>query len=302
MKNYFSLGLGLNKLSLLTICLVLFLSACTPSKTTSYPQTISQKGIEMVLVPAGEFKMGSDVEKAMDECQKNHSTCQGLYFDDQAPSHKVYLDAFYVDVYEVTNAAYAKCVDDGICNPPKENSSYTRDHYFDNPTYADYPVVHVSWDDANTYCAWRGARLPTEAEWEKAARGEKSFVYPWGNKFIGTNANLCDVSCIFPRANKNLDDGYEDTAPVGSYSEGGSPYGVYNMAGNVAEWVADWYAVDYYANSPRNNPSGPSEGSVRVARGGSCISSDSWARSATRIAAEPSANSIDLGFRCASSP
>jgi len=177
---------------------------------------------------------------------------------DLQPQHKVYLDAFFIDVYEVTNAAYVACVKAGACQPPWDDDSETRRPYYGVAQYDDYPVLNVNWDQAKTYCEWRGARLPTEAEWEKAARGGlEDKAYPWGDE-----APDCT------RANFGVGQGcVGDTSRVGSYPANG--YGLYDMAGNVFEWVLDWYSGTYYIDSPDRNPSGPISGSDKVARGGS---------------------------------
>lgn len=170
-------------------------------------------------VPAGEFTMGSDNGDA-----------------DEKPVHTVPLDAFWIDQTEVTNAMYARCVQAGACNSPGSVGSFTRDGYYGDSEFDNYPVIYVSWNDANAYCSWADRRLPTEAEWEKAARGENALVYPWGNNFDGTRVNFCDKNCSFDWADKASDDGYADTATAGSYSNGASPYGALDMAGNVWNW------------------------------------------------------------------
>jgi formylglycine-generating enzyme required for sulfatase activity len=211
----------------------------------------------------------------------------------------VTLDAFYLDLYEVSNAQYQACVAAGACTSPRQNGSATRAAYHDDPAFADYPVIWVGWDQAGAYCAWRGARLPTEAEWEKAARGTDARLYPWGNAFEAGAGNFCDLNCEEPWANPAFDDGYADTAPVGSYLPGLSPYGVYDMGGNVNEWVADRYQSDYYSISPDENPPGPDTGARRVIRGGSFHTPAQGLRATARPLSDPAADHI--GFRCARS-
>ncbi len=249
------------------------------------PPTPTALPASMVLVPAGPFEMGSDGK------------------GDEEPVHTVTLDAFHIDQYEVTNVQYAACVDAGVCEPPLDTSSSTRDSYYGNAEYNDYPVIYVSWNQAKTYCEWRGVRLPTEAEWEKAARGTEGRTYPWGNDFDGNRLNFCDSNCKYDYANKDYDkdydDGYADTAPVGSYSNGVSPYDVYDMAGNVLEWVVDGYQFSYYSNSPAENPIGPTWSSTRVLRGGSWASGSTLTRAARRFSYIPSTGMGIIGFRCA---
>ena len=254
----------------------------------------------MVLVPAGAFLMGSDVNDTLAECQIFNSDCKRSLFEAEEPPHDVYLDEFYIDVYEVTNAQYDECVLYGTCDPPGDFSSMTRANYYDDPGYADYPVIYVSWDNAQAYCEWRGGRLPTEAEWEKAARGGlQGRLYPWGDEIDGTRANFCDTNCpaLFG-SDDNYDDGYADTSPAGSYNPNG--YGLYDMAGNVWEWVADWYDADYYDGSPYENPRGPSSGSDHVLRGGSWFDPATFLYVALRFGFYP--ESDFFGFRCARSP
>jgi formylglycine-generating enzyme required for sulfatase activity len=232
------------------------------------------KGVTMRLVPAGEFTIGSDD-----------------YSDDEKPAHTVYLDDFYVDIYEVTNALYKTCVDAGACTLPGSTRSSTRTDYYGNPAFNNYPVIYVDWNQAKTYCEWRFARLPTEAEWEKAARSADGRTYPWGN-------NAPDKTLL------NYNNNIGDTSAVGSYLGGRSPYGMYDMSGNVWEWVADWYSETYYGTLGENafDPQGPASGSVRVLRGGAWYYSNVNTRSAYRSRYVPGDRLNGFGFRCALSP
>ncbi len=246
----------------------------------------------MVCVPAGEFTMGSsdaEIDAIMAEC----SACKREWFDIEKPQHTVYLDAFWIDQREVTNAQYRLCVDAGVCPRPPfwEDSGLNA---------ADQPVVGVHWEDASAYCNWVGAQLPTEAEWEKAGRGTDARLYPWGNAFDGTRLNYCDSRCDRQEfRDPRYDDGFRTTAPVGSYTQGASPYGTLDMAGNAWEWVSDWYSVDYYAHSPAQDPRGPSSGSERVLRSGAWSTVQRWLRCANRYSAEPDRVRNSISFRCA---
>jgi formylglycine-generating enzyme required for sulfatase activity len=261
-------------------------------------------GAVMVFVPEGEFLMGSE---------------EGLAQDNEKPEHLVYLDAFWIYQHEVTNAQFALFIEaTGHQTTVEErgwsfvfdgNASVREDGaYWGAPEgpgssiagREDHPVVHMSWSDAQAYCEWAGGQLPTEAEWEKAARSIDGRLYPWGNTQItGDKANFCDVNCRYDWAESLQDDGYEGTAPVGSFPAGVSPYGALDMLGNVWEWVADWYDADYYSHSPYENPTGPASGEFRVKRGGS-EGSVIWSlRVSSRFGLNPGAAGEDYGFRCA---
>jgi formylglycine-generating enzyme required for sulfatase activity len=249
----------------------------------------------MVYVPAGEFEMGStdaEIDALMAECTQ----CKRENFEQEQPAHAVYLDAFWVDQTEVTNAQYDKCVAAEACSPPPGCS--WGESTFGDAAKADHPVVCVDWQQAVDYCKWAGGQLPTEAQWEKAARGTDERRYPWGNEFDGTLLNYCDAQCEHNHTDETYDDGFPVTAPVGSYPAGASPYGALDMAGNVWEWVADWFAQDYYAVSPAENPQGPDEGIHRVVRGGSWFTDDIGSRVANRFDTAPVTYYSLLGFRC----
>jgi eukaryotic-like serine/threonine-protein kinase len=238
----------------------------TPEAPTSVPTPVAGAtqispvdGMAQVYVPAGEFGMGSDT---------------GL--DDQRPMHIVYLDSYWVDSTEVTNAMYGLCVAAGACTEPLALGSITRSSYFGEAAFADYPVLFVNWPQAQAYCAWAGRRLLTEAEWEKAARGDDLRLYPWGNEPPDPT-----------RLNFQASD-LQDTVAVGQYPSGASPYGALDMAGNASEWVFDFYDPAYYEVSPSENPNGPSQtgcpgGDCRVLRGGNWNSRDEEATATFRL-------------------
>ena len=213
--------------------------------TTQLAKEITFKdGASMVLVPAGRFTMGS-----------NHGN------DDEKPQHEVELDAFYMDKYEVTTSGYGRFLESSQREAPRYWETGGVFSTATSKAYGDRPVVGVIWDDAQAYCEQYGKRLPTEAEWEKAARGTDGRTYPWGNDPPTSRHANFDKGYNFKS--------YGVLTAVGSLTAGKSPYGAYDMAGNVWEWVADWYDKSYYNNSPRKNPRGPSNGEYRVVRGGS---------------------------------
>jgi len=248
----------------------------TPLPTATIELGIGSKmtgkdGMPLLFIPVGEFIMGSNNGNP-----------------EEQPVHNVHLDAYWIDQAEVTNGMYAMCVQEGGCQPPSSTSSPTRGSYYGNPKYSNFPVIYVDWNKAQAYCLWANRRLPTEAEWEKAARGTDGRTYPWGNN--APNSALL-----------NFDKNVGDSTEVGKYPAGASYYGALDMAGNVWEWVADWYASNYYANSPLSNPLGPSSGELRVIRGGSWNSDIYDTRSEFRDRGVPDVTFNRIGFRCASS-
>lgn len=224
----------------------------------------------MVFVPNGTFTMG----------QENNEP-------DESPVRQVYLDAFWIDMYEVTITRYKKCVAAEACSLPSPLTSYTRETYYESPTFADYPVVNVSWAEAQQYCQWAGADLPTEAQWEKAARGTDGRSYPWGNE--APNSSL---------ANYGSNEG--DTVEVGLYPSGVSPYGAMDMIGNVYEWVRDWYGP--YDTNLKNNPVINEPGSFKVLRGCSWFSVEGSLRVSNRTYLNQATRDNDIGFRCIQEP
>jgi formylglycine-generating enzyme required for sulfatase activity len=242
-----------------------------PTASSPHPvEIIGRDGAPMVLVPAGEFTMGSDKGD-----------------EDEFPAHHVQLNAFYIDKFEVTNGRFAKFVEAIQSEPPWGFEDK------DTPvTHADRPVRWVNWMDAMGYCLWAGKRLPTEAEWEKAARGTDGRIYPWGSD------PPTPVHAVY-----GLKEGSaETTSVIGDRDKGQSPYGAHDLAGNLYEWVMDWYAEDYYMNfasNPAVNPRGPAEGTAKVQRGGSYINSPYRLRSSFRTKSDPAEHDPHVGFRCA---
>jgi formylglycine-generating enzyme required for sulfatase activity len=312
---------------LTTSLVVAGLVGCRPtSPPTTVPETVSTRtcakdGMVQVYVPAGEFLMGStssDIDQVLEIC----AHCQRDWFQNEMPQRQVYLDAFWIDRTEVTNAMFAEFVaatgyetaaeqaGSGIVfNLFSKDWKLTKGADWQHPRgpttdiqgLDDHPVVQVNWNDATAYCEWAGRRLPTEAEWEKAARGTDGRVYPWGNQPpAGNLLNFADRNLDAPVSNHGEDDGYPFTAPVGSYPDGASPYGALDMAGNVWERVSDWYGD--YASAPSRNPAGPSSGDYVILRGGSWSRAAWHVRTAFRLRYPRENRSSGQGFRCASSP
>ena len=234
-------------------------------------------GMVLVYIPKGQYLIGSldsDPQASINE----------------KPQHKVDLSGYWMDKTEVTNAMYAKCVQAGACPVKIMDISFTRDSYYGNAEYDNYPVIYVTWDEAQTYCTWAGRSLPTEAEWEVAARGPDRRKYPWGNS--AANCNLLN----FGGGLANYCTG--DTTAVGKYPQGASPYGILDMAGNVWEWVADWYGSNYLVE-PHQDPLGFPTGENRVIRGGSWFNNTEYIRTTFRTNHSPDDATEYIGFRCA---
>ena len=269
-------------------------AAPAPATLRSTTRIADRDGMPQVYVPAGWFWMGSDPVDARAS-------------EDELPRRRVFLDAFWIDRTEVTHAMYVEFLN------KRGNGWEGGDTWFDAddpaarivqesgrwealPAYADHPVVEVTWYGARAYCRWAGRRLPTEAEWEKAARGVEGRIYPWGEG----REEVVQVPCGWA----NLAGCFFDTRPADAYEDHASPYGALNMSGNIAESVADWYRADYYQQAPDRNPPGPSSGEYKVLRGGSWTMSYLEARAASRFYSDPSFACLHHGegFRCAASP
>jgi eukaryotic-like serine/threonine-protein kinase len=279
-----------------------------PSATPDAPMTGSMRvsemdGMEQVYVPAGEFIMGWQGTDATIE------VLPGPFPD--FLEHTVTLDSYWIDRYAVTNGQYQRCVEAGACRPCGQNNIPPQGlDYFTENEYANYPVVNVSWYMARDYCTWVGRRLPSEAEWEKAARGTDGRKYPWGNdSYTEDKANICDKHCP-PSvrgtiANPNFDDGFPGPSPVGNYPSGASPYGALDMAGNVWEWTstaAEFYPYD--ADDGREDLYEIEDGEKwpeRILRGGPWSNGISYQRSSFRYRAVAIYWNMNMGFRCASS-
>lgn len=275
----------------------------------------------LVFVPSGEFTMGINKENldwllSLKSCEE--IGCDREMFEDVMPSHIVYLDNYWIYKNEVTNAEFALFVEatDYITTAEKTNGSLVYSNYIWLPrdganwlspegidsniiTLDSYPVVHISWIDAKSYCEWAGGDLPSEAEWEKAARGEDAQLFPWGYQLpTGERTNYCDYNCPDNFLGTGQDDNFIFTAPTGTYPLGMSPYGALDMAGNVSEWVSDWYSENYYSESPYDNPRGPETGDMRIFRGGSWESIEFSLTGFYRQPISPNFSSDFLGFRC----
>ena len=272
-----------------------------------------QDGMTLLYVPAGNFLLGAGENDAEAS-------------EDEKPQLVVYLDAFWIDQTEVTVAQFQDFVtatnyqtdaERGCCAgkhaKPGGNvfapwAYFVKSAYWKSPegmvepeALPRRPVVQVSWNDAVAYCKWVGRRLPTEAEWDKAARGTEGLIYPWGNAFDGSQVNFCDKNCAANWHDRTVDDGFERSGNVGEFSKGASGYGLFDMSGNVWEWVNDFYDFRGYYRYPTENPTGPATGEMHVMRGGSWLNPADRVRASAREADSPDSRNDAVGFRCAMS-
>jgi formylglycine-generating enzyme required for sulfatase activity len=243
--------------------------------------TVHAEQTGMVLIPEGEFTAGYSAKLAQKQCLKNNKVCKQKWFRDEEPRHRVFLPAFYIDQYEVSQGDFQKVM--------RQNPS---DFKADKN-----PVESVSWYEAMEYCQAVGKRMPTEAEWEKAAKGGKTTLYSWGDEFQSGKANMCDAHCSERWKESQFNDGYKTTSPVGSFPP--NDFGVFDMAGNVYEWVMDWYDEGYYTTINSKTPIGPQKGKQKVFRGGSWINYSVGVRPTDRTGGKTGKRLNFVGFRCA---
>lgn len=250
----------------------------TPSPT-DLPSTTTLRGVPMTLIPAGTFLMGNG---------------SATSYPRERPVHEVYLDAYYIDTTEVTNLLYIACVEEGACEVPLDDNSATIYRYYGTEQFYNYPVINISWHQAQAYCKWRGGHLPTEAQWEKAAgwdqANNKHRQFPWDSLVLDWNYLNYKGS------------GKGDPVAIALYPRGVSGYGLYDMAGNVAEWVYDWYQDNFYEHSPRENPTGPAEGQFRITRGGSYDDPGAQLTTTFRVPLGAATTDDKIGVRCAWMP
>lgn len=250
---------------------------------------------KMVVIPAGALTMGStaeQIERGIELCDeaRGSGACSAACCEDEAPVRLIEMDEYTIDQLPVTNLNYAKCIDAGDCTEPQDIVP------FENKERPQHPVVAVTWNQAVEYCEAQGLRLPTEAEWEKAARGNQASIFPWGDEFEPARLNFCDARCSLPYADL-FDDGFAQTAPVGRFPGSTSSLGVGDMAGNTWEWTADWYAA--YDPNDTLNPIGAADGTTKVVRGGSFESAMNGVRTTDRFEQNPDVADNGIGFRCA---
>ncbi len=289
----------------------------TPSNTiTATPMPTATIAVDnyddMIFIPGDSFIMGASengMEWHLSSCN-TYDDCDIVDFDDMVPAHLVEIDSFYIDAHEVTNSDYRQCVEAGVCPAPDQTAitKYLPGDYYLGAYNGQYPVVGVTYYDAATYCNWDGAKqLPTEAQWEFAAKGVDGDYFPWTSYPTGLSAhsvfggsqplaNFCDANCSMQWKDEDLSDGYEGPAPVMSFVPG--PNGLYDMSGNVTEWIRDYYRKDYYSVSPIVNPYNTSVSEWRVTRGGGWNNGIYYLSSVFRSAQDPDKATAFLGFRC----
>ena len=256
----------------LTVSLIFGINNLNVEAISDSSENIKRDPVEMVLIKADEFLMGSK---------------SGEGRPDERPQRNIFLDEYSIDVHEVSNARYLKFIRETERKEPP--NSYSDGLLSKESEVENLPVVQVTWYDAVDYCRWAGKRLPTEAEWEKAARGKNGNTYPWGSEILSNNSVNFDKDW----------EGIKTLWNVDMHAEASSSYGIKNMSGNVREWVADWYAPDYYKNAPLKNPSGPKTGILKVIKGGSWHSFKSDVRPASRGKGGFALKTDGIGFRCA---
>ncbi len=238
-------------------------------------------------IPASDVEVGSNETSEV-------VPGQFISYWDERPQHTVSLSAYSIEIYEVTNVQYRRCVADGGCSAPSVLASRTRPDYHESPEFGGFPVTNVTWQQAVDYCTWRGGRLPTEAEWERAAKGASPANphVPWG-----LLVEIEDWYAWCDKANYGLCE--QDTTRIGSYPDGVSATGVHDMTGNVAEWVSDWYLAAYYGQSPDTDPQGADDGRFKVLRGGSWTQGWYDGRTVRRKYSDPEQVHDGFGIRCA---
>lgn len=283
----------------------------------------------LVYVPAGEFLMGGTttlVEQLRQSASTKDAPLDWFRVKrntaDDEPAHTVFLDAYWIDRTEVTIAQYKKCVASGACAEVAPQPGHNSEEYlpiYNNPDYSGHPVAYVDWEMASAYCAWAERRLPTEAEWEKAARGADGRMFPWGNFQTTAHVNLPPLGCTNDIASSPyhpegqaepfcaLPQPGDWTTKAGEFPEGASPFGAFDMGGNVSEWVSDWYSPSWYASSPASNPAGPETGTVHVYRGSNFTANPNDGELFITLRSHGSEVEkqnywSSLGFRCASDP
>jgi len=265
--------------TLSALCNPVLVTAADQPSQPQHAQPVGKDGAPMVVVPSGEFPMG------VPEGDRDGGR-------DEYPRHQVFVDTFYMDTFEVTNGRYLEFVKATGHRVPQNPTNPTRNLWQGDAitdSLADRPVINVDWYDAEAYCKWAGKRLPTEAEWEKAAKGTSDRRFPWGNveptdKHLNFNQRWI---------------GEKTLMPVGSYEAGKSPFGVYDIVGNVWEWVNDWYDPRYYEKSPEKNPQGPDTGTMKIIRGAGWQNETPAVRIFTRVNSAPTVRNESTGFRCA---